>query len=1132
MPRGAALFGGAAAALVLCAPAPLCAQERSFDIPGQPANRAIVLFAQQAGIQIIAPGSRLRTLRTRTIKGRYEVRAALNAMLEGTGIRILSDRDNFITLGTTPIRAIQPPSRTSTADRQSTTTSQGAGRQAPGIVSHQSAILSGAGDILVTGSRLRKDGYASPVPLTVIGGSTVEDMGLTHTQDVVRLIPQNIATQSDATAANGFSVDIGAAYANLRGLNPTFGTRTLLLVNGRRFVPSSTGGQVDLNLIPSIMIRRVETVTGGASAAYGSDAVAGVVNIILDNHSTGLKGQLDLGQSSRGDGQTFHAAGAYGLDFAEGRGHVTFGAEYQRNRGIGRCAETRDWCAEGWGVFVNAASIQPGTLNTPANVSGYNVPGSQGYGSPNYVIGRRSGMIYNSPFGAIRNFTAAPGVSTTAFSNIYPAINPPLAAVDKVFTPDGLGLMDYDPGAFRPKNVGGQAMGGDNLSAYSDQTIQTPLRRHTSYAAAEYAISDALNLFGELSYAERRASATSIVSATRSTMAIKPDNAFLPASLAALLDGNAFSLGKDVDRELDNTHMSDVRVFRGVIGMSGSLFGDWNWDAYYQYGSNRRHSSSRYARHNDSFVMAIDAIRDPDDPANIICRPLDAAALAPFTSVYRAELQALHARCVPLNLFGAGNMNPAAIDFVWHAVSEYFTYRQHVLAGSVQGRLFHDRAAGPVGVSAGIEYRDEHGEVTHGDINPNAYAGAFGLDYAGKIEVAEAFVETSVPLFREASFGKLLELNGALRYTRNTSSDLLTDQSRSVHATSWKLGVIYEITDGIRLRSTHSRDIRAAGFRELFQKTAPTDEGTIQGRVDNPNIAGPNKNDNTPIFSGGNFSLTPEKADTTTIGAVIRPAFLPNLRLSLDWYRIKVADAIAHLNGQRVTDLCIGYQVLCDRITFAAPTDIIRINAGQANVGRIDIRGFDFELSYRLPLEKVLPRASGALDLRLLLNHQYDFLVKQNAAVPTVDYAGQSGPAIEGGDFYPAPKWMWNAIVAYDAKRFNATMTLRHVGQGVLNSEWIGPEDPSYAPTLANSVNLNRVPARTNLNLAMSYQIPLDPDGARQIEIFGVVENLFDTAPPVAPGGTTTVLVSAYPTNPVFFDTFGMRWKAGVRVRL
>jgi outer membrane receptor protein involved in Fe transport len=258
---------------------------------------------------------------------------------------------------------------------------------------------------------------------------------------------------------------------------------------------------------------------------------------------------------------------------------------------------------------------------------------------------------------------------------------------------------------------------------------------------------------------------------------------------------------------------------------------------------------------------------------------------------------------------------------------------------------------------------------------------------------------------------------------------------------------------------------------------------------------------------------------------------VPGFSLSLDWYRIKLRDTIANLNGQRVVDLCFSYRLMCDRITFASPTNIIRVDAGQANVGKIDIRGVDFEASYRLALTDLSARLPGDLSVRFLLNHQYNFLLKQNAAAPTIDYAGQAGTVLEGGDFYPSPEWMWNAVIGYDVGRLTTTMLVRHVGKGVLNVTLTGPEDEGYSPTLPGSITTNRVPARTYVNLAMSYALLRGGDGKPNIDIFGSVENLFDRKPPVAPGGLNNSVSSPYPTNPVFFDTFGTRFRAGVRAQ-
>jgi outer membrane receptor protein involved in Fe transport len=988
--------------------------------------------------------------------------------------------------------------------------------------------------IVVTGSRIVRDGFASPVPVTVVDAGLIADLGQTNAADVIRLVPQNVAAQSDANSGVSLNVNAGSQFANLRGLNPTYGTRTLTLVNTRRFVATSEGGQVDLNLIPSVMIGRVETVTGGASAAYGSDAVAGVVNIILDRNLTGLSAQVDYGQTGRGDGKTSHAAAAYGTRFADDRGHFMIGGEYQRNRGIEACFTARDWCAEGWTIVTNEATIEPGQPNIPSIVSGYNVPGSFGYGQPHYVLGRAGGLVYNSPFGVIRNFTAGAGNSQTAWNGIYPAITPPFAAVDKEFNADGTGVNGFDPGLFGPKSVGSLALGGDNASAYGDQYIQTPMERYTTYASAEFEVSDALTLFAEATYAERKANSRSLTAATRSTLPIKPDNAFLPASVVDLLDGNAFSLGKDIDDQLDNAVSVDATVFRGLAGASGKLVGDWTWDIYYQYGQNNRDSNVRYSRHNDAFAMALDAVRDPNDPNNIICRPLDQAVIARFSAEYQSELNGLYADCRPLNVFGTGDLDPAAVAFAWRAQNQEFRYRQHVVAGTVQGTLL-EGWAGPISMATGVDYRKETGNVRQLGLQPTGgYSFAFGADYSGEIEVIEGFAETNVPVFRDFVLGDMFELNGAIRYTRNKSTDTLLDQSRTIKATSWKVGGIYDVFDGLRLRATQSRDIRAAGFRELFQKTAPSEPGTAQGRVNNFFISGPNPADNTPIYTGGNFTLAPEKADTTTIGALISPAFLPGFRVSLDWYQIGLKDAIANLSGQRVADLCTpDVQILCDRITFAGSdrTDIVRVDAGQANVGSIDIRGFDFEASYRLPLSDVSAPMNGNLDLRFLLNHQYDFIVQQSAISDAVDYGGQSGPVVDGGDFYPTPKWMWNAIIGYSTDRFNVTATVRHIGSGILNVERIGPEDPGYDPTVRNSITTNRVDSATYLNLAMSYQIPLGVDDDDYVEVFGTIENLFDKRPPIAPGGGVAAGATAYPTNPVYFDTFGMRWRAGARIR-
>ena len=211
----------------------------------------------------------------------------------------------------------------------------------------------GQEEIIVTGSRVGRSGFDSSQPLTTIDSQQIENLGLVNVGDVIRTLPQNTPFFTETNVGIG-NFNVGAQLANLRGLNPFFGTRTLTLVDTRRVVPTTEGGAVDLTLIPSMLVERTEVVTGGASAQYGSDAIAGVVNVILDKDLEGFKAQLDYGQTAEGDGGDTHASFAWGTAFGDGgRGHVIAGLEYQQQDSIGPCSYTRDWCSEGWGIANN-----------------------------------------------------------------------------------------------------------------------------------------------------------------------------------------------------------------------------------------------------------------------------------------------------------------------------------------------------------------------------------------------------------------------------------------------------------------------------------------------------------------------------------------------------------------------------------------------------------------------------------------------------------------------------------------------------------------------------------------------------------------------------------------------------------
>ena len=481
--------------------------------------------------------------------------------------------------------------------------------------------------IIVTGSRIRRDGFDAPTPATVIGGDLIQDLGQVNVSETLKLIPQNSSFQSDAVSGITAGANVGSSFANLRGLNPFSGTRTLTLVNSRRFIPTSDGGAVDANVIPSAMIERVETVTGGASAAYGSDAIAGVINFILDTDLEGIRAQIDYGQTFRGDGKSFHGSLVYGTAFAGGRGHVVVGGEYQDNKGIGDCAKVRTWCAESYDVFTNSNNVLPG-----GRTSGYNVPGSPGDAQPNFVIGPNSIQAFNDPRGVVRD--RAPTS---------------LAARNYRFTDDGLGIVQFDPGMYVSSAQVGPRQGGDGISTYDDSDIQTPLRRYVGYLHAQYDLTSTITLETEFTFANRLASNTANILGPRSTYFVKANNAFLPESLRTLLAGTSFSLGKDLDSSFKSLNQAEATVYRGLVGLSGSLGSDWTWSTYYQYGDNSRHQDRTNNRVNTPFQFALDAVRNPANN-QIVCAELLKASPDP-----RAQ------GCRPLNLFGLDNLDPAAV---------------------------------------------------------------------------------------------------------------------------------------------------------------------------------------------------------------------------------------------------------------------------------------------------------------------------------------------------------------------------------------------------------------------------------------------------------------------------------------
>jgi len=981
-----------------------------------------------------------------------------------------------------------------------------------GAVQAQDTTEGGAvEEVVVTGSRIQRSGFTTPTPVTVLGEKQLEQLNVTNVGQILNQLP---AFRANTTPTNnGFgSFNVGGNFINLRGLGVT---RNLVLVDGRRFAPVTREGTADLNLIPSGLIERTEVVTGGASAAYGSDAIAGAVNIILNKRLTGIRGQVDGGISNEGDGGNYHASLAGGTPFAGGKGHVVIGGEYDKQLGIGSCF-TRDWCV-------------------PTAIVGNTGAGAVA-GQPFFVRGNNNAGFIANQAGVI-SVLGNPGNDPT--SNIY--------RIRNLFGTNGITFNTQgQPIAYTQGSPasGTTMLGGDITASQQFTQVQVPYERYAVYAHADYDFSDTVKGFLEGSFGH--SSGVTLQSVYfGAPITIYQDNPFIPAQIRGILGAipaspsttrptaGALSLARLGDRRGRSASSADTH--RITFGLNGDLNTKWKWDTYYQYSHTTRHQqvennlvqgANRVIQRPGSggvnnpgsfayFQWATDAIYHPDDAAlaesarRIVCR----ATVSPDPA-----LRAAAAGCTPLNPFGQGKASQASLDYVYRTLVEDISITQHVGAANLQGELF-DMGAGPVSVATGIEFRRDSTAITHDALsNVFAYFQNFGADYNARQNVVEGYVEADVPIVKDRNFFHALAFNAAMRKTHYSISGFggFNQQAAksAFDATTWKFGLIWEPTDWLRLRATRSRDIRAPNFNELFQASASS-FATVNNRF-NVGANGSPTAELPAQLSGGNPDVQPEHAGTTTWGFVLTPRWgaLNNLRVSVDWYDIRVKGYIAAPGAQNIVDRCFfdANPSVCPLISFGATLPnggrpITEIRNVSLNLQDLQVRGVDIEADYRMSLGNI-----GDLNLRALATITQE--TSTNLFGNVVDRAGESGGA--GG----IPDWLLNVYATYSKGPFSGTVQARYIPDGLLDAQRIGPDQAGYTISNPNSISDNKVDSRLYINLFASYNIL--QKGDRRLQVFGSINNLFDKDPPIAPQ-------LAYSTNPIYFDQIGRYYRVGLR---
>jgi outer membrane receptor protein involved in Fe transport len=802
----------------------------------------------------------------------------------------------------------------------------------PSATSGQAPVLD---EIVVTSSRAALPGFSASTPTTVVGADALEREVAPNIAQVLNEIPGFKATQSPAS--NGVKTGTPGSYtADLRALG---GQRTLVLVDGMRVPPTapatntSVVSTVDLNTIPAFMVDRVEVVTGGASAQWGSDAVAGVVNIRLKTRFEGFQVKAQGGASQRGDGNNEYVGALGGTSLFNDRMHFVAGAEYQHDDGL-RDIYTRPWGRSETQIINNPsprdATGRP-TNGLPALLLIDNVHTSLGAGG---TITGPANFLY-------RNYT---------------------------FNPDG----SVRPFQFGSPVSGVQMVDGEGQSTVTGFDIIPAIRRVASYARTSYDISESLSASLVLAYAHNEADFHgSLPRITARSVSV--ENVFLPAVVRdAMVNQNikTFTFSKNAF-DLGNSHlMINNDIPRAVFSLNGKLGETWTWDAGYEYGIDRYNQHIENATAGPNLTFAMDAIAGPNGQP--VCR-----ATQPGPAFNAAA-----AGCVPINLFGDGAPSADAIAYVQQTADSNSRYVQRDVTANIKGTPW-STWAGPIAVAFGAEYRKETQEVTSSALSSsNAFLFAGNsTPFSGAFDVKEGYVDTLVPLITDKPFARALTFSGAFRYE---------DYSSIGNQNAWKAGLDFEPVEGFRLRATHSVDIRAPAIYELFGGgTVLTNTATVRGSTVNipQNVTRGN-----PNLTGEDA-----KTSTYGIVFQPKSGPLVGLNVSADYYDIKIDNAITTLSAATIATLCdAGNQLFCSFFTFNAGGQATALNATTLNLASAQSQGVDFNLAYQTSLGAFFGRPAS-MSTSLLGTKTFHSYINTGGGGRSIDRAGENGPANVGG---------------------------------------------------------------------------------------------------------------------------------------
>jgi iron complex outermembrane recepter protein len=969
------------------------------------------------------------------------------------------------------------------------------------------------GVITVTGSRTITDVLKSPTPITSVNVSELAVTTPSDTADALNKLPTIMGGRTPRNQGNG-STNNGGNTLSLRNFGPQ---RTLVMLDGHRVAPNNQDGSVNIDTLPQMLVKNVDIVTGGASAIYGSDAVAGVVNYMLDKNFTGLTLKSDYGMSKYGDGDEYQIGAAWGASLFSDRGHFEASARFRHQDLIS--IKDRPYGEDGqvWLLTGNGHPVDTGPNPNPNNRPFENTPYSRVF---------NSGQAGNIQCGAACGFN---NYTFNADGSLRALVHGAPSASGSVESGGDGAYIKY--GTFRSE----QDM-KDVFARFSfDLTENTNWYVQGSWAEAEdasdwiqWVVSPNLNrpntIFADnpfLTDNTQQLLGSGVVCPTAGWNCLP---AVAPASLAnqtrppnppttpfvripSYLNQFAGQPANDPNR-LYRT-LGDQKTWSAETGVTGEL-GSWNWDVYFNHGNSELTVTNPNNTDNAKYLAALDAV---EVNGTIQCWVTTQTA---FASLYPG--------CVPMNIVSPDGPSVEAYEYLRTKTSWTLTQELNDIGASIGGGLWGlGLPAGEIKANLSAEARWAT-YVMESDFLPTDFVDCTGLRMclAGgtnnnpvrwvqnvnapvdvKNHVYEAALEFNVPLLKEVPGFQDLSANLAGRWTKYSSFDAVE---------TWKLGLNWQIIDSLRFRGTLSSDIRAPNLNDLFQP-AGLSSTSFTDRLTGYSAQG------MRLLSGGNPELVPEEAKTFTAGLVLTPSFIPRFSLSVDYYQTRMTDAITGLNyaTDAVQAVCLASApsysspvcLLADRpnnIPGSAGYDSASnipnfIRNAPANAALQKTHGYDLQLDYSADI------GGGQFAVRHLASYQLSNSTLTTALSTFYTWAQQ-------------PKLMQTTFLSY-----------RNSGWAVsVQNRWLSSVSLKTSDNALNGNSQNYVDSSLDAYDIVDTTISKEFEVSNgNLEAFLTVNNVLNERAPLFPSGSGLPGLF-YPTLGIY-DDMGRFYTAGVKIK-